>query len=143
MIYLNDIYTEGNLRNIMVVPVNNAINIKYNSHGLIIPINKYKIQIIDYGRINKYPEFRTIEFMEKYFNKLYKNKIISEVILFTYFYFINCNLNKKYILPLINNFIISLKQYTNDVKKLDYLFITNIIKYLHSHPNFYIYNKYN
>ena len=81
--------------------------------------------------------------MEKYFNKLYKNKIISEVILFTYFYFINCNLNKKYILPLINNFIISLKQYTNDVKKLDYLFITNIIKYLHSHPNFYIYNIYN
>ena len=143
MIYMNDIYTERGLRNIMVTNVKHNIkNIEYifdtYNTKLIIPINKYKIKIIDYGWINKYPEFRTTEYMEKYFNNLYKNKIISEVILFTYFYFINCNLNKTYILPLINKFISDI--YTTDVKKLDYLFITNLIKYMQSHPNFYIYN---
>lgn len=149
-LFFNDIYYKENIRNIMIINNNNKRNIEYNFNDnikIIIPINKYQIKFIDYGKINTYPEFRTTEYMEKYFNNLYNENIISETILFTFIYFINCGLDKNNLLLLINK-IISIILKSNELnniksnnfeknKHIDYLFIYYLSVYLSSKLNFY------
>jgi len=149
-LFFNDIYYKENIRNIMIINNSNKRNIEYNFNDnikIIIPINKYQIKFIDYGKINTYPEFRTTEYMEKYFNNLYNEKIISETILFTFIYFINCDLDKNNLLLLINK-IISIILKSNELnniksnnfeknKHIDYLFIYYLSVYLSSNLNFY------
>jgi len=149
-LFFNDIYYKENIRNIMILNNNNKRNIEYNFYDnikIIIPINKYQIKFIDYGHINTYPEFRTTQYMEKYFNNLYNDNIISETILFTFFYFINCGLDKNNLLLLINK-IISIILRSNELnniksnsfeknKHIDYLFIYYLSVYLSSRQNFY------
>jgi hypothetical protein len=149
-IFFNDIYHKENIRNIMILNNNNKRNIEYyfnDNIKIIIPINKYQIKFIDYGKINIYPEFRTTEYMEEYFNNLFNENIISETILFTFFYLINCSINKNNVLLLINK-ILSIILRSNELnniesnnfeknKNIDYLFIYYLSVYLSSRPNFY------
>ena len=131
-------------KNIIILNNNEKKNIEYvfnDNVKLIIPINKYKIKFNDYTKINTYPEFRTTEYMDKYFNELYTKNIISESILFTFFYFIDCGLDKNNVLLLINK-IISIIFKNNEInneneKNIDYLFIYYLSIYLSSRPNFY------
>ena len=134
----------------MILNNNNKKTIEYNFNDnikIIIPINKYIIKFIDYGKMNIYPEFRTIEYMEQYFNNLYNENIISEIILFTFFYFLDCGLDKNNVLLLINK-ILSIILRSNELnniesnnfeknKNIDYLFIYYLSVYLASRPNFY------
>jgi hypothetical protein len=92
-IYLNYIYIDKNIRNIMILINDIKINIEYNFNEtvkIIVPVNKYKIKFIDYGNMDDYIKVRTIEYMKEYFKYLYDINIISESILFTFFYFITC-----------------------------------------------------
>ena len=149
-IYLNYIYIDKNIRNIMILINDIKINIEYNFNEtvkIIIPVNEYKIKFIDYGNMDDYIKVRTIEYMKEYFKYLYDINIISESILFTFFYFFNCGLNEKNILSLINKIIkIILKSdelnniISNNSEKnkyIDYLFIYYLVKYLSARPNFY------
>jgi len=153
-IYFNYIYINNCIRNIMILDNDNKKNIEYTFNEnvkIIIPINKYKIKFIDYGNMNDTIKDKTIKYMKEYFEYLYKMNIISETILFTFFYFINCGLNEKNILLLIKqilkiifksnefnkelNIIISNNSEKN--KMVDYLFIYYLVEYLSTRPNFY------
>lgn len=131
-------------KNIIILNNNEKRNIEYvfnDNVKLIVPINKYKIKFNDYSKINTYPEFKTTQYMDKYFNELYTKNIISESILFTFFYFIDCGLDKNNVLLLINK-IISIILKNNEInneneKNIDYLFIYYLSIYLSSRPNFY------
>ena len=149
-IFLNDIYHKENVRNIMILNNNNKKNIEYDFYDnikIIIPINKYQIKFIDYGKMNTYADFRTIQYMKEYFNDLYKENIISESILFAFFYFRTCNIPINNVLPLINKIIsIILKSeelnniISNNYEKnkyIDYLFIYYLSIFLSSRPDFY------
>ena len=149
-IYLNYIYIDKNIRNIMILINDIKINIEYNFNEtvkIIIPVNEYKIKFIDYGNMDDYIKVKTIEYMKEYFKYLYDINIISESILFTFFYFFNCGLNEKNILSLINK-IIKIILESNELnniisnnseknKYIDYLFIYYLVKYLSARPNFY------
>ena len=64
-------------------------NFKFNNFEFNIIINKYIVKIIDYGYIKNYPTLHTIKYMKLYFNNLFDLNIISEVLLFTFFFFMS------------------------------------------------------
>ena len=57
-------------------------NIHFKYKNIKITCEKYLCKIIDFGWASQKPGFRTTEYHEKYFKQ---NKIISEVVLFSFF----------------------------------------------------------
>lgn len=80
--YHNDLYHGKNVRNIMLDRLDKPEIIKVDNMEL--SLGKYIIKIIDLEFCHKEPKFRTTEYHNKYFKDI---KYISEILLFTYFYY--------------------------------------------------------
>lgn len=96
-IYHNDLYFTQDIRNIMYSKNKNNIGSVIKHDNLKIKLHDYVIKIIDFGWGNCKPSFRTTEYHFKYFPN---NKIISEMLIFIFFFFNtllspNKDLNKK------------------------------------------------
>jgi hypothetical protein len=91
-VYHNDLYYKKGIRNIMYNNLKTNIHFEYKN--IKITCEKYLCKIIDFGWASQKPGFRTTEYHEKYFKQ---NKIISEVVLFSFFYLqtINKSNNKS------------------------------------------------
>lgn len=84
-LYHNDLFYMDVIRNMMVDTTNQktTLNIEMADDEIIIDIDKFCIKMIDFGRCSNRPEFRTIEYHNKYFPNM---KYISELFLFTFVY---------------------------------------------------------
>jgi hypothetical protein len=80
-VYHNDLYYKTSIRNVMYDNLETPIHLEYKN--IKITCKKYLCKIIDFGWVSRKPGFRTTEYHEKYFKT---NKIISEVLLFSFFY---------------------------------------------------------
>lgn len=96
-------------------------------------MNLYKIKFIDFGFINDHPSFNTKTYMKLYFNDLYSKNIISEILLYTLFFYsilypnIERNIIIKNLYNLINNFYdINNKNFKN--QDFDYFLLQEIYK---------------
>lgn len=154
-VYFNDIYYKDNIRNMMVLENkgNKGRNIQYkmnNEYFINVPIEQYQLQIIDYGRIDETPKFRTTEYMKKYFESFYKRGIISEIIVFAFFYLMNCGIPKEHCLRMITIIItFILKKYRGknrnnrnneksiENKQIDYMFLDYLLSYITSRKDFF------
>ena len=109
-VFHNDLYYKTHIRNVMYTTIDNPL--KLNLYGIDIKCEKYLCKIIDFGWAQNIPGFRTTEYHKKYFNK---NKIISEIVIFSYFYLLELKPNdieySKYVLLL-------LQKMSNMVEKL-------------------------
>ena len=99
-IYFNDIFNNNKILNFMINE-RNGIEKKYsykllNKKELFVYRNKYDIQIIDYGRIRKQPYCNTTKYMIRLFNYLYMKQIVSEILLFTLFFYTTINDSPEY-----------------------------------------------
>ena len=130
LVYFNDLYYSSYIKNIMINDCYNNYNHKFKFKGneIDININKYIINIIDFGYVQNYPALHTVMYMEKYFNKLFKMNIISEVLLYTLFFFMTLypTFDKYKIVNNLNNIInIIFNSYEKEyiIKNFDALFI--------------------
>jgi hypothetical protein len=110
-----------------------SINFKFNDFNYNLNFNKYIIKIIDYEYIKNHTTLYTIDYMKKYFNKLYQINIISEVLLYTFFFFITLynTMDKYIIINNLNNMIqIIFDNKDNDyvIKNFDELFLNILFK---------------
>jgi len=87
-IYHNDIYYKNSIRNVMYVKNELNDNSIIKHANLKVKCQDYIIKIIDFGWGGCKPGFRTTEYHKKYFPN---NKIISEMLLFIYFYILELN----------------------------------------------------
>jgi len=128
-IYFNDLYYNLNIKNIMINnnEIPSSYNFEFNNFKFNIIFNKYKVKFIDYGFITNYPSLHTLIYMELYFNELFNLNIISEVLLYTFFYLIEIYSNNNNIimdkLNNIINIIFSNNNIEHIVKNFDSLFI--------------------
>jgi hypothetical protein len=121
LMYFNDLYYDLNIKNIMINDNDEqfSVNFKFNNFEYNLNIDKYIIKIIDYGFIKNFKTLHTTLYMEKYFNKLYELNIISEVLLYTFFFFITIY-DTMDINIIINN-LNTLIQIIFDNKEIDYV----------------------
>ncbi len=145
-IFFNDIFFVEDVRNCMILFNTNKRNFEYrfnDDYTLNAPIDKYLFKIIDYGRINSYHYPRAFKYMRDHFNNIFERGVVSETILFTYFYLKCCGIPLKYVNNMINiivSFILK-KMGVNNVKEsqwkeIDYLFIRFVLNYLDSRDIF-------
>lgn len=129
-IYFNDIYCNSSVKNIMIneIKIPFSHKFKFNDFEYNIFFDKYIINIIDYGFITNHKTLNTIKYMKLYFNNLFNINIISEVLLYTFFFFISIH-NKIDINIIMNNLngIVKIIFNTNNkdyvIKNFDTLFI--------------------
>jgi serine/threonine protein kinase len=125
-LYHNDLYYKNNIRNVMYNRIDNKIDIKYDKFNIVC--EKYIIKIIDFGWTENIPAFRTTEYHNKYFRKL---QIVSELVLFTYFYMITLK-NNNLILSIITDLCLIIEKKLNNSHQLtpqnfDFIFYNLII----------------
>jgi len=82
-LFHNDLYVGIFLRNIMYKKIDKDIKLNYKNINIVC--KNYLSKIIDFGWSENKPFFRTLQYHNKYFKK---NKIISEVVIYSYFYLI-------------------------------------------------------
>ncbi len=139
-IFFNDIYHIEDVRNCMILFNDNKRNFEYrfnDDYTLIVPIDKYLLKIIDYGRINSSPNPRPFNYMRQHFNNLFERGVVSETILFTYLYLKCCGIPLQYVNNMINvivSFILKKMGIevatTSDWNEIDYLFIRYLLDYI-------------
>ena len=135
LIYFNDLYYDNSIKNIMVILNNKPKNLEYimeDNIKLNYIVNKYQVKIIDYGYITKYPTLHTIKYMKLYFNELLKKNIISEILLFSFFFYLTLYKENKELI--INNFNTLINNIFNSnqedivIKKFDSFLLQNLYK---------------
>ena len=129
-IYFNDIYCNLSTKNIMInkIKVPFSHKFKFNNFEYNILFDKYIIKFIDYGFIKNHKTLNTIKYMKLYFNNLFNNNIISEVLLYTLFFFISIhnNINIQIIINNLRNIVKIIFKNNNKenvIKNFDSLFI--------------------
>jgi len=142
-IFFNDIYYDKIIKNVMINDVINepVTNINYrlnNNIKILVEIDKYKVQFIDFGYVTTLPKLRTLEYTEKYFKILYDNDIFSEILLFTLFYLTMINkdndikkvfdINYKFLRKIAEQII----EYTTNPKDFDIYLISFVYRNINS-----------
>lgn len=142
-IFFNDIYYDKIIKNVMINDVINepVTNINYrlnNNIKILIEIDKYRVQFIDFGYVTTLPKLRTLEYTEKYFKILYDNDIFSEILLFTLFYLTMINkdndikkvfdTNYKFLRKIAEQII----EYTTNPKDFDIYLISFLYRNINS-----------
>jgi hypothetical protein len=104
-IYFNDLYWKDKVKNVMVIKNNSPFQLEYkmdDEFSISVDINKYKIVFIDYGYIKTTTELHTPKYMNKYFSRLNKINIISEILLYTFFFYLTLY-GESYKLSILDN----------------------------------------